>query len=518
MEFDGEVIRAGDPVDTPAVVGTTFNSGHEYQELYWNCYPWETTEDLGSVDYSPNTVWSPNSPVYLNPSTPGIYNFNASVYGISSDSACPYTNTRYVETYTVTVVGVSSVAADADVVCAGGSVTLTAYPYPDVDWPDGTPTWTVNPSSAGSMAAGAGGTAIFTAASSFSGSVTITAHCGTSEQDYTLTDSEMSIGSTLYYPVVDVSDDTSLKLTASGGTAPYTWTTSDPSIATAPVFILSMPADDICEIIGHGPGSADITATDHKGCKATRTVTIIQLTSSQSDLWWFNGATPANYALSTVLTAVGTTTGTFRWDIVSGADKVILSKGTTSGSSITVNDDNTVNLTTIGFSTAPRDVVVQFSYNGRPTSTKSFTVSVPMSATLMLGFPVDVPYLLGYKSTYRFIIADYFGNPMPNPLQMNEVFGSWVPDQPNSSWPSPTWTPTTTLAATPDEFGDVYGASVAYIPLIYYPSTVCPTCPNADEHVKHAQQLYYAGSLSAGQGVLIDAHNVQYNRGNGRQY
>ena len=188
LDFDGETIRAGDPADAPAVVGTTFNSGHEYQELYWDCPPYETTDDLGPVDYSPNTVWSPNSPIYLDTSTPGIYNFNASVYGISSDSDCPYTDTRHVETYTVTVVGVSSVSADDDVVCAGGSVALTANPYPAVDdWPEGSPTWTIDPGSAGSLDSSSGPTVTFTPATGFSGTVTITAHCGTSEQDYTLT-------------------------------------------------------------------------------------------------------------------------------------------------------------------------------------------------------------------------------------------------------------------------------------------------------------------------------------------
>ena len=306
LTFCSKIIRASDPVVIPAVVGTTFNPGQKYQDEDWDCSPTQT-EYLGPVTYSPVFDWYPDDPAYLNTSWPGTYSFDAYVYGVSSDSDCPYNeDEEYVGTYTVTVVGVSSVSADADVVCAGGSVALTAYPYPDVAWPAGTPTWTVSPGGAGSVAAGAGGTAIFTAAADFSDTAIITAHCGTSEQDYTLTDSEVSIGSTLYYPVVDISDDISLKLTASDGTTPYTWTTSDPSVATAPVFILSMPADDICEIIGHAPGSADITATDHKGCKATRTVTIIQLTSSQSDLWWFNGATPANYALNTVGHFVGT--------------------------------------------------------------------------------------------------------------------------------------------------------------------------------------------------------------------
>lgn len=84
------------------------------------------------------------------------------------------------------MVGVTSVSPSTTEICAGTSEGFTASPVGGSSFPNGEPTWSVTPSSAGTFSPGSGPTTTFTAASTFGGAATITANCGGSSSSATL--------------------------------------------------------------------------------------------------------------------------------------------------------------------------------------------------------------------------------------------------------------------------------------------------------------------------------------------
>jgi hypothetical protein len=65
-------------------------------------------------------------------------------------------------------------------ICAGGSATFSATPAGNSTFPSGQPTWTVQPTSAGTLSANSGTMTTFTPNADFFDTATITASCGTS--------------------------------------------------------------------------------------------------------------------------------------------------------------------------------------------------------------------------------------------------------------------------------------------------------------------------------------------------
>jgi hypothetical protein len=158
------------------------------------CIPYDCDfPDMESVSYSPYVVWDPWPPAWDNPfSFPGTYYYDAWVYGEPPSDLCGWIGPVYVGTFFVDVLGIGDLDADEEVICAGGSTGVYAYPDPwDADFPSGSPTWSVSydpPCYGCSFNAGPGDAwGTFTASLGYGGVVTITAGCGDSSKSINIT-------------------------------------------------------------------------------------------------------------------------------------------------------------------------------------------------------------------------------------------------------------------------------------------------------------------------------------------
>ncbi len=200
------------------------------------------------------------------------------------------------------------------------------------------------------------------------------------------------------------------------------------------------------------PGSWTVTALHYpSGMSGSAAVYIFDISQSE-DLWWFNGENAANYHEEVTLTAQGVTTGTFKWEVTAGADRVDLNNGGADADTITATDDNTVQVKSTGASAVPNDVSIRLTLNGSMICTHTLTVYAPASAVVVAG-PNDSPYYNGYLSVYTMEVRDQFNAVVPDEIEVNEDLGAWVSDFPGENWPP---VPPNGLMTDSSQFEDWY--------------------------------------------------------------
>jgi len=254
-----------------------------------------------------------------------------------------------------------------------------------------------------------------------------------------------------------------------------------------------------------GAYTLTVKLSNSSGSSVSSSVNVTVFFISQSaDLWWFEGQSPAGYAVQVTVTANGLPPTGTSWSVTGGAAKVTL-----------INSNaNPVTVQSSSRSTQLNDVSIQLTYNGNVLSTYSLTVYAP-ACYVRSGSPDDKPagpqWLPGFNTYYYFQMTDQFGSNIPSELPFNEVFGTFFDDCFNN-WVHPDQMMGTTTNG--GQFQDRYGYLA---PLWVFPKTVWPTDPSANSHVLHTTQYYCAGSQTFGSGYIIKTHTTQINRGNGRQ-
>lgn len=261
---------------------------------------------------------------------------------------------------------------------------------------------------------------------------------------------------------------------------------------------------------GDKPGTYTITATAtntevESGSPQTFTATAVKI-EQDYNLWWFNGENAANYHEEVTLTANGTTTGSFHWTVTAGTDKVNFENDT---DDITLNNDNDVGVKSTAASATNNDVSIQLAINGQNVCTHQITVYAPTSSPVIAG-PTDSSWGPGFQTLYTMEVRDQFGTQLPNDIEVNEDFGTWVSDFAGENWPEPS--PNGVMAAGA-QFTDTY----AYQWQGATPQPVNPIDPNANVTVQHAPQYYRAGNTTIGDGIQVKTHTLQFYRGKGRQ-
>lgn len=217
--------------------------------------------------------------------------------------------------------------------------------------------------------------------------------------------------------------------------------------------------------------------------------------SGPNTLWWFDGATPANYPVTGTLFSDGGA-GTV-WEIVAG-DAIVAFDGTNVGESVTVR--------TIARSGVPQDVIIRGALNGHVTSDVRMTVRAPSSVFQWIP-PVDrCDSVYGYISETTYRIRDQFNQHLPEPVEMHEYFPyPAFEDYPANNWPAGDLN--YHIAITTSVFGQ-FTESISGMNLAYNPFPV-PGCSGNDEPVDHFDQDYRVGTHAQGGGRRASTQTIQ---------
>jgi hypothetical protein len=260
-----------------------------------------------------------------------------------------------------------------------------------------------------------------------------------------------------------------------------------------------------------GAYTLTVKLSNSSGSSVSSSVNVTVFFISQSaDLWWFGGSEPSNYSVVITLTVNGITNGTFVWTVT--GDKARFFENMNLYTSRTYTNVNTVNVRSVGSSNDPNDVTIHLSINGSSVANYYLTVFAPK--IVQTNGPNDVSYMLGYKTTYDFLVHDQFGGDLPAEVPTNESFGAWTKDY------SPCWgwnfdNPNGVYTADGGYFNDSY--KVSFVDPISHPSTVHPTEPGWTTGVIHADQTYCVGGLTSGVGLAVQTRTIQLCRGKARQ-
>ncbi len=247
--------------------------------------------------------------------------------------------------------------------------------------------------------------------------------------------------------------------------------------------------------------SAADTALPRKSTKL-----IIKITQDKK-LWFFGTGvtTPSGFtsgATQVTLTASGRTTGTFKWDVVAGADKVKLEGG---GASITKTDDNTLNVTSVAPSVSKSDVSIRLTY-GAATATKKLEVRAPKSFTPVTtadaaaGLTCTADGDVGWRSGIVYTVNDNVGGVVPN-VPVNETIGQKTSVETNN-WgvPAPFATGTDGNA----QFFDL----VCVTGISFTPQPQVPGNPLSSRLIDKVGQAWFVGSTTPGVGIRVQSDNA----------
>jgi hypothetical protein len=120
------VICVGDSISAPAVTNTFFVPGQIVRSEF-DCYYGTTNHFTNAVTYTPQVRFDP--PLPAGPmTTPGVYQFEVYVDGLSSTNACPNL-TAHAGSLTV-IVSSLTLSASSTNACKGSAVTFTAQGQP----------------------------------------------------------------------------------------------------------------------------------------------------------------------------------------------------------------------------------------------------------------------------------------------------------------------------------------------------------------------------------------------------
>jgi hypothetical protein len=255
-------------------------------------------------------------------------------------------------------------------------------------------------------------------------------------------------------------------------------------------------------------------------------MTALNSNSVSDDLWWFGGVTPANYptAILLQLTNLPQNYGDaqWRWTITAGTNIVefssILNGGVLYGASGTATG-----LRSLSGSVAPNDVSIQVeaSWDGAVWGggwSCTMTVCRPNKLVANHDWSDSVENLLvgnnlqlGYRSVISYTALDQFGNALPRDIEFNEKLGAIVEPR---DWVGSTWVRGGESAAmgAPTQLRDTILVTSApdWVPQSNNPGPRRnPPQPMDNTKVDHFTQEWRVGSLTIGQGYLIQTDIIQ---------
>ena len=269
-------------------------------------------------------------------------------------------------------------------------------------------------------------------------------------------------------------------------------------------------------------GKYIVTATTTEETSRSATATVYAVGFSQaSDLWWFNGESPASYSVQTTLTAIGLPPGLWTWSVTKGASLIDLNLGNETGDSITTVNHNSLNIKSTGASSSSGDVEVTLS-NGDFEVKYATTVKTPYQLIYNTGTPgtpivpiTDVALNAGFQTTIKYKILDQSGTVMPANVPVNEEFTSQIyPDHVDANWSRAN---PNGLVVSPNNFWDTITiAPASYMLWLYSPEPVNPGATGHTTPVDHWFGKINVGSATSGNGVTVKTLTWQRYRGRGR--
>jgi len=279
-------------------------------------------------------------------------------------------------------------------------------------------------------------------------------------------------------------------------TLPKTWTVGADTVPDT-LYVQGLSASgtprDVKLRLLYKSGALDV-------CEDSIRLTVLKVDMNY-DLWWFNGENPGDgYHITSTLTVTPVTTGTFKWDVITGTDKVNLNNGGTDADSIMATDDNTIDVkstaASAGAVSVTKDVTIQLKYNGAVMCTCDLAVFSPDHLVhLRDDDAADATW--GYDSKIHYRIEDQFNRTLPYNVPLNEHF---------------TLAPTTNYAGMDWRRGAE--GSVTVNPVDWYdhiqgetsthtPTPVGPTDPDAGTKVYYWPGTWNIGSTTIGNGVTV---------------
>lgn len=213
--------------------------------------------------------------------------------------------------------------------------------------------------------------------------------------------------------------------------------------------------------------------------------------SGPTNVWWFNGETPAGYATTVTLTAAPAGAGAYTWAVVSGADKVTVSP---SGNTLSVTGAN---------ASAFREVGVQVTVNGVASRAFNLSVRAPHRLVLTRDFVQNADATWGYETQVHYRIEDQFTDLLPANVPLNEQWTTGVvADFAGMNWRRGAEGGATVAPA--DWFDRIQGETAGHVPA---PRSPCsPLCNTA---VYHWGGQWFVGSSVIGRGRRVQTNTWQ---------
>ncbi|MEK6320393.1 MAG: hypothetical protein AABN33_01790 [Acidobacteriota bacterium] len=233
---------------------------------------------------------------------------------------------------------------------------------------------------------------------------------------------------------------------------------------------------------------------------ATAPVAVTPRISGPTDLWWFNGLTPAGYDTQITLTATPATASSYQWTVVAGTDKVNFSNA---ADSITTGT-NQATVVSTGAS-AFHEVKIRVTVNGISSAKFMLSVRAPYRLVLNQDFIHGFDQTYGYMTEIHYHIEDQFMDFLPSDVPINEQFGAVVNDYSGTNWR--VGIPRGVLVGPMDWADIIQGEDniTAGIPLSTAPCS--PSLCNTKVH--HWSQDWRVGSTSIGVGVRVQTDTLQ---------
>jgi hypothetical protein len=223
-------------------------------------------------------------------------------------------------------------------------------------------------------------------------------------------------------------------------------------------------------------------------------------------LWWFRGENPTNYSTSATLTTNFSGTGSYTWEITSGADQIRFDDNSTSK----VTSSNQVTVKTIGFGTNENQVGVRVTVNFVSSDTFSMTTRTPYELELV-GAPLTQPDPQRvWRTTIYYRIRDQLTTVLPSDVPANENFTTgFIADYPGMNWPSG---PPPGAVVPPGALTDVMAPPVLFSGITPVPIYQTPV---GSIKVAHDTQDIYIGSIfsAAGRRVQTDLQQFYLDHG-----
>jgi hypothetical protein len=303
------------------------------------------------------------------------------------------------------------------------------------------------------------------------------------------------------------------------GIASYTWT------ATAGTFPFGNSGSSVTWKAPNTTGAVTLTCTvndvgvvyppdtgtrDDSPGSANVGVTVFNITQSNK-IWWFDDVSPQNpqgYTRDATLTAEGSTTGTFQWEVTSGFEDAGFVDGESIVASRTLINSNTVILRAKDESAAVYSVKIKFTYNGIVIlDTWNTTVRTAKSLEpLWDDRGLDAVYV--YKTDIHYQVIDNVGDVFPaTDIGVNEEWTTGVvEDFQGMDWRRGN---EGGAAVNPTDWWDgIQGETPGH-----NPEPLEPDDEGAGTPVYHWGQRWRVGSVVPVVGVRVQTNTLQKYRG-----